>query len=150
MQQVVESFEGFLEFREIVVSQCGFERGAPRARIQLARDRGFLERLAGRPGESDCGCQIEPRRNLIRFQITCPFQEIDRFRVPLDVEKGQSESLFLSQYGDIQNARGRLAIREQQQAFRQDVFAPMKNWFQEVNLRYQRESRSRQQHRPEA
>ena len=55
-----------------------------------------------------------------------------------DSERGQMESLLFHQFGNLNSASGRAAIRQKREGLRQKVFNPFRAFFQELNLYYQK------------
>ena len=55
-------------------------------------------------------------------------------------DHGQRMSLHLSQYGDLNTSNGRMAIRRAREKMQQDVLMPFREFFQIVNLAYQKKN----------
>ena len=53
-------------------------------------------------------------------------------------EGGMQESLHINQWGDINTANGRMAIRKAREDFQQEEIAPFRGFFQTINLVYQK------------
>ena len=54
------------------------------------------------------------------------------------------ESLYISQWGDINTANGRIAIRKIREGHQQDEIGPFRAFFQTVNLIYQKRNQEAQ------
>ena len=67
-------------------------------------------------------------------------------------EGGMQESLRINQWGDINTANGRMAIRKAREDFQQEEIAPFRAFFQTINLVYQKKNqeitRIQRQERP--
>jgi hypothetical protein len=55
-------------------------------------------------------------------------------------DHGQQESLHVNQYGDLQTATGRMAIRKARDDLHEETIVPFRGFFQEINLTYQRKN----------
>ncbi len=55
-------------------------------------------------------------------------------------DQGQQASLHVNQYGDLNTANGRMAIRKARDDLQQDVLVPFRSFFQDVNLAYQKKN----------
>ncbi len=56
-------------------------------------------------------------------------------------DRGQMEGLALNQYGNVNTATGRTAIRQKRGEFEKQAFAPLKAFFQDLNIHYQKTNR---------
>ena len=59
-------------------------------------------------------------------------------------DRGMHESLYISQWGDINTANGRIAIRKIREGHQQDEIGPFRAFFQTVNLIYQKRNQEAQ------
>ena len=55
-------------------------------------------------------------------------------------DQGQQASLHVNQYGDLNSANGRMAIRKARDSMQQETLIPFRSFFQNVNLTYQRKN----------
>ena len=55
-------------------------------------------------------------------------------------DRGMHESLHVNQWGDVNTANGRMAIRKAREEFQQEEIGPFRSFFQTVNLIYQKKN----------